>query len=667
MKKFKNQIRRSLSLAVALSMCLGTLHVTAFAEDGTVITTTTEGPTTTGTDSSEDSGSNSTATTTTVTTVTTQSETSDPEKNSVTTTGDSKVTGTTTESTVTKDESKTDVEDLSFEANGTIKLEGGSGKGTVHKEVTAEGIAKDLGWTCKDSENSETGENGETITTKTEVKNEDGVYIVESTKTTEVKTEGEKTESGREDISKTTTTSDPDEELGTPTETTTGGEEEIKLPERPVEGTTTNEDGTSTVVSVQDVADENGVTTGYTVTTEVRDADGNVISTRTENISGTTKTETTETVKVDEVTNSTTTETKTKVEEVQEDKVITTTETVRNEVSVCEDKNKLSANVAIDITDFSEDRPNEGTNVVLGKNDVISADVALKQTTTGANNETKVTVDVAFTVKIQQGADPSKLEVTVFNKNNPKDKIGMGTVKVDEDGKTRIVFSNADLTDYGENGTIVFDISYSDYSAEGEKNNFYAGLQIDMTVSDIQTIGAAAKHTEATKETEDVTTTTFEREDTTVETETTTTVTTTTTKQEKTTDTVNRSWNTTRPEPVEPENPGTTTPGTTTPGGGTGTTGTVTVADGPVPMAEAPEVEVPETEVPLAETPVEMEIPEEAVPLADSTEVVIADDAVPLADVPKTGDISNLWYAAALLSACGLAALNGKKREEEDA
>lgn len=39
---------------------------------------------------------------------------------------------------------------------------------------------------------------------------------------------------------------------------------------------------------------------------------------------------------------------------------------------------------------------------------------------------------------------------------------------------------------------------------------------------------------------------------------------------------------------------------------------------------------------------------------------------MPLADVPATGDISILWYAAAVMSACGLALLNLFKKKTEE-
>ena len=71
-----------------------------------------------------------------------------------------------------------------------------------------------------------------------------------------------------------------------------------------------------------------------------------------------------------------------------------------------------------------------------------------------------------------------------------------------------------------------------------------------------------------------------------------------------------------------------------------------------MPLAPPPEEEITEPEVPLAPPPEE--------------EVEIPDDPVPLADVPATGDISILWYAAAVMSACGLALLNLFKKKTEE-
>lgn len=91
----------------------------------------------------------------------------------------------------------------------------------------------------------------------------------------------------------------------------------------------------------------------------------------------------------------------------------------------------------------------------------------------------------------------------------------------------------------------------------------------------------------------------------------------------------------------------------------------IDVPDEEVPLVDVPDedvplVDVPDEDVPLVEEPV-VEIPDEEVPLAE--EVVILDGDVPLADVPKTGDISSLWYLATLLSACGLAVLTLRKKE----
>lgn len=651
MKKRFSIGKRALALALSAVMCVGMLQITAFAET----TTVTEGPTTdTVSTGDENNGSSTTTTTTVETTVKTETKTEEPVKpDPATTQGESVKTGSTTGSNVLEDKSETTVKDLSFEASGTIDLKDGGGKGTVEHKVTAEDIAKELGWTCKDSSNGpELEGDNKVVSSKTEVKNENGVYSVESTKTTTETNYGEKKVVNSTEISKEETTSES-KKPGIPTDPTPVGEptEEVKLPERPATGTTQHEDGTSTVVSVEDVTDENNVTTGYIVITEERDAEGNVTSTRTENVSGTQKVEKTESVVVDETTNTKTTETKTKVEEVLEDKVITTTETVRNEVAVCEDENKLSADIKIDLAE-DDQGDGIGQKVALGKEDVVSADVSIKQTS-GSSNE--VTADIKFNLEIKQGAKPEDLEVTVIQYTGEQDqwgtpvykKLGLATVTGGNDGKTgTISFSGLDLAT-GQAQKITFDISYVGNGSGGGDETF-AGLVINMEVSNIQTIGAAAKHTEATKKKEDVTTTNYEREDVTVETESITTVTTTTTTKTVTTDTEYRSWSTTTP----------TTP--TTPTGDNDDDDTVVVPDTNVPLVEEPVIDVSEEEVPLAEEPV-VDIPDEEVPLAE--EVVIPDDDVPLANVPKTGDISTLWYLTTLLSACGLAFLGLRKKD----
>ena len=74
------------------------------------------------------------------------------------------------------------------------------------------------------------------------------------------------------------------------------------------------------------------------------------------------------------------------------------------------------------------------------------------------------------------------------------------------------------------------------------------------------------------------------------------------------------------------------------------------ISNEPTPLAD-----IPEAEVPLAA------IPEAEVPLA-----TLVDEDVPLASVPKTGDISSLWYVLLALSGIGLLgmAINGKKSKE---
>ncbi len=72
------------------------------------------------------------------------------------------------------------------------------------------------------------------------------------------------------------------------------------------------------------------------------------------------------------------------------------------------------------------------------------------------------------------------------------------------------------------------------------------------------------------------------------------------------------------------------------------------IGDEPTPLAA-----IADEDVPLAM------IPDEEVPLAE-----IFDEDVPLAAVPKTGDISGLWYAGLLFSALGLMVLSRKKRED---
>ena len=96
--------------------------------------------------------------------------------------------------------------------------------------------------------------------------------------------------------------------------------------------------------------------------------------------------------------------------------------------------------------------------------------------------------------------------------------------------------------------------------------------------------------------------------------------------------------------------------------------------DSSTPGTSTPEdTNIPEEDVPLSNLPDNEEIiPEENVPLAEGpeqeetrNEEEILDEDVPLVNIPKTGDGSGLWYAMAMLSACGLAVLNLLKKREQ--
>lgn len=94
-----------------------------------------------------------------------------------------------------------------------------------------------------------------------------------------------------------------------------------------------------------------------------------------------------------------------------------------------------------------------------------------------------------------------------------------------------------------------------------------------------------------------------------------------------------------------------------------------------IPDEEPPvEEEIPDEEPPLVDVPKEeppvVEIPDEQPPLVTIDDPVpvteIPEEDVPLANVPQTGDYSLAWYAAALVSAFGLAVLTLRKREDEE-
>ena len=75
--------------------------------------------------------------------------------------------------------------------------------------------------------------------------------------------------------------------------------------------------------------------------------------------------------------------------------------------------------------------------------------------------------------------------------------------------------------------------------------------------------------------------------------------------------------------------------------------------------AEEP-VDVPDEDTPLVEEPDVDKTPDADVP---PEETEIPDEDTPLTDVPQTGDLSMGWYAALMLSICGLVLLNLKRRK----
>ena len=97
-----------------------------------------------------------------------------------------------------------------------------------------------------------------------------------------------------------------------------------------------------------------------------------------------------------------------------------------------------------------------------------------------------------------------------------------------------------------------------------------------------------------------------------------------------------------------------------------------------LPDEQPPLVNLPDEQPPLTVWPIDpewtfvpdeqpplVELPEEQPPLVDIPAVEVPEETVPLADAPQTGDISLAWHVVAALSACGLAVLSLKKRDEE--
>lgn len=112
-----------------------------------------------------------------------------------------------------------------------------------------------------------------------------------------------------------------------------------------------------------------------------------------------------------------------------------------------------------------------------------------------------------------------------------------------------------------------------------------------------------------------------------------------------------------KPEEPKPEEPKPEEPKPEEPGNPEDSEEPGTPDEPSVPPVEETTVVVPDPEVP------QVNILEEEVPLVEAPEeVVIPDEDVPLANVPKTGDISMLWYLTTLLSACGLALLGLRRK-----
>lgn len=770
MKKFKNQIRRSLSLAVALSMCLGTLQVTAFADDTEGGSPAAESGSNEGSSSAAESNSNESRSTdgttdTGVSVSVSEKESTTNEDGSVS--GGSVAEGVTKDgnkieidnTTTSKDDGKEVTEDIKvtiteegkdhvlvpgsgeekevfaptdenkdlekveenssetgeFDLNQEIKVDGWVGNGdkngttedhkdqSINYEELVEKLKPDTSeWGEKKTDDSkdqktywETKKEDGTIVRKSfeAIKDEKGNVVGYKTITETITTkEGEYKETGetsRLDGEVPSLPMDGNEEPGdVPTKVT--------LPEKPEVGTVVNEETGETVTAVVDNEDGSYTVTYETITGEPTltprvDENGNpVLNEAGEQIVDVVYPTETRTETFKYVTNEDSYQVA--VGEERKDEVIIDTVVDINKVDLSQDSLKLD--LKLETADKSELTGRDGlifydgneeitaeeyvnrtkglkeylSENAINMNFLVGTTVTVTQSKAGSNdydanatiklNLNKSQLNDDFVLKVNDTVyrvpkDVANREAGNFlefdENGNVKDihvaNVKTGDITLQLVGKQQLDFTSADL-------------GWGDCTMSPAPLDKYVDLTATVHVTITEIKGTKVEEQFEGKDTdEDVKN--FTRTDTVTEIETSLTTTVTDPVADTRNDTTTQPYT----PPETPETPETPTTG----GGGTGTTGTVTVADGSVPMAEAPEVEVPETEVPLAETPVEMEIPEEAVPLADSTEVVIADDAVPLADVPKTGDISDLWYAAALLSACGLAALNGKKREEEDA
>lgn len=468
------------------------------------------------------------------------------------------------------------------------------------------------------------------------------------------------------------------------------------------------------------ITDENGNTIGYTIettiettdpetgvtTTETRNEDVYFQVTETEVIGKTEKTDTEVFVSEDKIEGT--------VTETREDTV--TVETITDEYILDVSQDTLDVTLGMDtVTEVDGTNDHNGFTVrvdnsndevaswvdkkvldLVGKvKDEFSKDEFNEACIAGANinvtqnvcdsNGYKGTLELNFKFNQNQLDNGIfRLEVTDGNETK-RYQIGKNEMnqycegfKVNPDGTQTFTLgevgssSNITIRLVGKMSMGDFDVTYGDgtQSKIGVDQYFNYETKIKVDIKEAKA-GVKAKETEKTEGRKD--TLTFERDKTITGTRTETV----TTKTEVTTTKTVNSWRTDSSSsytyasaPVPAPDPTPTTPGD---GPANNNTNNVVVADPDVPLAEIPETEVPlaeipDMEVPLADAPVEMDIPDEAVPMADvPAEVVIVDDAVPLADVPKTGDTSDIWYAAAVLSLGGWMLVSGRKREEEDA
>ena len=793
MMKFKNELKRGFSMTVALAMCMGSLQVTALADEtpdtgvisnggsssdaasdvsegsdtaseaaetSTGVTdtgvsvevgekttvenadgSTTETTTATGTDKNDNKVDIETSTTTKETEEGT--ETTDSIKVTITDEGE-RVENPDPNKEVLAPTEKEDMEQTNidkkedFELGQEVKVEGWVGNGAQNNTVTEvkggkvnyEELAKKLKPDTKDWGEEKTDSEGKTYweqkgdaenqvvrRTIEEIKKEDGTVIGYKTITetiTTTKAGAEYTETERNPL-------DPDaSDASLPPVNMEGNEKpgdvatKVPAPEKPVEGTVV--DG-ETITSVVDNEDGSYTVTyekvtGEPVSTPRVDENGNPVldengeqivdlvyptETRTETVLYETSEDTYQV----------------EVKEERKDEVII--ETVVDENRVDFDRDTLDLELKLETEDKSEIKaPDENIELpenfieemkglkdyldknIINMNFLAGTTVTVTQSKSGSNaysadatiklnlNKSQLNKDFVLTVNgtayrfsedaIRNEAD----KILEFDENgNVKDirleGIHTGPIDLQLTGKQEFRFTAEDLG-WGDCTSSPFPLD----------NHVDLTARIQVTITEIKgdKVYEQFKGSENAEETK-----TFKRTDTVTESESTLTTTVTDvaagTKNDTTTQPVpddgneddgnNNEDDDNNNNEDDGNNNNDNTP--TTPGDGpaNNNTNNVVVADPDVPLAEIPETEVPlaeipDMEVPLADAPVEMDIPDEAVPMADvPAEVVIVDDAVPLADVPKTGDTSDIWYAAAVLSLGGWMLVSGRKREEEDA